>query len=175
MRKIYRVGCLEGVVRESQDLLVPRRHAHGTRQRQETARSTEGARAGLPDPIDERQGAAVQDRHFGVVHLDPGVVDRQPLQGRQQVLHRRDDHLAARQGGRKVAAVQQTIGGRDLRFVEVAPYEDDAAARLSRQDPQRDPAAGMQPHALDLDRSGERLLTLGHDASPCVRSRTADP
>src|SRR3989442_2275142 len=82
------------------------------------------------------------------------------------MLDGRDDGGTAGQRGGKVAAVQETVGRRYLPDVEIAPYENDAAAGLSGQERQAGAPPGMQPHPFDLDRSGERLLTLRHAASP---------
>ncbi len=73
---------------------------------------------------DEGRGAAVENRNLGAVHLDEGIVHTQPVERRQEMLHRvHADPVASE--GRRVVLFAQAVEPRRDQDSDVRPPEAD--------------------------------------------------
>ena len=157
------VGDLEVVRRIERDALVPLRQRDRPQHLQVAPRRRQPLDARLvQDQIHERRGAAVHDRHFGVVQLDDDVVDAEGGQGGEQVLDRLDRHGLARQAGLILNAAQVRDGGRNLEPAKIASLEPDAVVGRRRLQRQGDLVAGMKSDSGAGDRSAKGALS-AHD------------
>ena len=102
-----RVGDAEAIGREERDALVALLNLDLTKDLDRLARHTEVLHARVLNQVDPGGGAAVHDRHFGVIELDERVVDPQGAQGREQVLDRFDRGLANGQSGLQLLPAAQ--------------------------------------------------------------------
>src|SRR6185312_10713165 len=96
----------------------------------------------------------IQDRHFGAVEGDAGVVDSRAGQGGEDVLDSADPDVRVvrvGQDGAEVGVDHVVVAGRDG-AIAVGAVEDDAGVRIGGRDGQRDAAAGMDSDSGAVDR-----------------------
>lgn len=104
-------------------------------------------------------GGAVENRHFGSVELDQGVVDSGGVEGGESVLDSRDADVAAGDGGAAGGVDDVFSEGVDYRFAgEVDALELVAVVFGSGEEFGFDFEAGMQTFAFDGKLSVECLL-----------------
>jgi hypothetical protein len=133
-----RVADRETVARVQRDALVAARQFDRTRDAQEPPGHGLGLDARLVNQAHERRGAAVHDRHLGVIQLDHDVVDAEADQRGQQVLDRFDRPLVLRQRRRVLGGYHVARAGLDLGATEVGPLEPDPGPCRRRTERQRD-------------------------------------
>ena len=109
--------------------------------------------------MDERAGAAVQDRHLVRVEVDFGIVDARAAQGGEQVLGGGNPGGAHADGGGQ-GGIHHLLdpGGDDRLTGQVGAEEADAAVGRCRLDRQVHGAAGVQADAAAADGPFQCLL-----------------
>ena len=136
------VADLEAVGRIERGALVAVLHLNRLQNLHRLARCRLLAHAGILNQVDPRRGAAVHDRHFRMAELDAHVVDREAVEGREQVLDGLNRRLIGHQQGLQLlVAAQMGHRGGNL-DAEVGAQEPDAVANRSRLQSQRHAFAG---------------------------------
>jgi hypothetical protein len=141
------VGDLEVIRREQRNPLVAARNRNRPDDLQILARRLQGLQPRLVNQIDERRRAAVHDRHFRRIQLDDDVVDAHADERRQQVLHRLDGYLVARQPGRELNARQVVHRRGHLVVAQIGAAKTDTEVRRGGLECEIDLVAGVKPNS----------------------------
>ena len=149
------VGHLEVVGRVDGDALVAVGERDRPRHLQKPPRRLEGPDARLVDQVDERGGAAVHDRHLGLVQLDADVVDAETDEGRQQMLDRPDRRRVLGERGGVADAGYPIRDGGNLQAVEIEPLETDAVVGGGGLEPKHDLPPRVETDAGARNRPAE--------------------
>ena len=110
----------------------------------ETPRFLQRRNAGFVHQVHERRGAAVHDRHLGLIQLDHDVVDPQADERREQVLDGLDRRVVPGQTGRVMYAGHTVDPGGNLQTAQIEPLEDYAVVDGRRLEAQRPLLPGVK-------------------------------
>ena len=114
--------------------------------------------AGARDGFRIGKRAAVENRNFKVIELDIGIVDSDAVQGRKQMLHRRNPNAPAHERRRVSDARYCCDVGTKLEIVQVDAPEDNALAGRSGQNTQTRLLTRVKADSAEFDRAGQRPL-----------------
>jgi hypothetical protein len=121
---------------------------------------------------DKRACAAIHDGHFGRADVHMRIVDSEPGERGQQVLHGRNARRTINKSGTELGVahvfrIGTDFGGR----IEIGTSEDDTGVRCGRSQGHQDLLASVQAHTLRADGVLESALSEHLKLSPATVER----